>query len=480
MKKLLKVANVLLFGLALTATASYADEANGQKNELATEVGTVSAQSSVAVDAEKDPEDEPVSQGDLSGLRTELETLRDQFQSLYDKNTATTSRSLKLSGSATTKFVDSDNPTVKEGFAVPTLNLKFTGSLLQDTEERKDINYVFGFNSGGTDLTLRIQDAYLSYSILPSNDVTKPYLWVNIGQQKKIFGLEATASEEYKPTINGAQFTKALSLDARDIGLVLSGDLFPHNDYGFTKYRVPAITYALGLINGSGTNVADENDNKDIFARLAFNAPVDYNNFLRGLTLGFSGYWGEKTATATSTATTSVNVPTTVAGQNIAVTTKTTTTTLSNKGAKNRYGADLSYVNTPIGFTLEYVRGEDLSISNESIKNGTNAAPSTSKTIKSEGVTATVFYNFGEQFQKAYKDQTRYGDWYPVTYQPFLRFDQFDPDLDKAGNKTDVWTVGFNVFFAPTTKLQLNWNVITGESTTPAQNEYLAQFQYGF
>ncbi|ABQ28036.1 porin [Geotalea uraniireducens] len=498
--KVVKVASLLLLGLVLLAPASWSAESAAvpentdeqavseekkddalKSSDQASGVET-SDPSTASAATEKDPDDEPVTQGDLNGLRTELETLRDQFQTNYDQKTATTSRSLKFGGSATTKFVVSDDPAVKEGFGTPSLNLKFSGNLRKDYEDGKNVDYVFGTNAGGSDLTLRIQDAYLSYSILPSNDVTKPYLYVYVGQQKKIFGLEATASEEYKPTINGAQFTKALSLDERDIGLVLSGDLFPHNDYGFSKYRVPAIAYSIGVVNGSGPNKADDNDNKDVFARVAFNAPVDYNDFLRGLTLGVSGYWGVKTATATRTSTTTVNVPNaTPPPATISVTTNTTDTTLSQKGDKNRYGGDLSYVNTPVGFTLEYVRGEDPSLSKEKIKNGTITTPSTFRSVKSEGITFTLFYNFGEQFQKSYKEQTRYGDWYPQTIQPFLRFDRFDPDLDAEDDRKDIYTIGFNWFFAPTTKLQLNYNIVSGQiPKAQKNNEFLAQFQYGF
>jgi hypothetical protein len=479
--KVVKRVFFVLLSMALLTPVSWgaeADPAAGQA--VSEEISQKNAEPASSQADEKDPENEPVTLGDLNGLRTELETLRDQFQNNFDRNTATTSRALKLSGSATTKYIISEDPAIKDGFGVPSLNLKFTGSLLKDYEEGKNVDYVFGANAGGTDLTLRIQDAYLSYSILPSNDVTKPYLYTYVGQQKKIFGLEATATEEFKPTINSAQFTKSLALDERDIGIVLTGDLFPHNDYGFNKYRVPAIAYSFGIINGSGPNKGDDNINKDYLGRVALNAPVDYNYFLRGLTLGVSGYLGKRTATATSTATTTVNVPTTTAGVTTPITTKTTTTSLSHNGRKNRYGVDLSYVNTPVGFTIEYVRGEDVLLTNETIKNKATTSASTFSLIKSEGYTATVFYNIGEQFLKSYKDQTRSGDWYPITYQPFLRFDRFDPDLDTKGDRTDIWTVGFNVFFAPTTKLQLNWNIKTGETTTPQVHEYLAQFQYGF
>jgi hypothetical protein len=76
-----------------------------------------------------------------------------------------------------------------------------------------------------------------------------------------------------------------------------------------------------------------------------------------------------------------------------------------------------------------------------------------------------------------------------------LRFDRFDSNIDlKGDNKQvlDVYTAGFNVFFAETTKLQVNYNhnrnsVKDTRTPTPRQsvnkqnsNEVLAQIQFGF
>lgn len=430
-------------------------------------------------DAGKDPDDEPVTQTDLQGLRTELETLRDQFQRNYDKKTAVTTRSLKFGGTASVRYIGPTKDSDKNSFSLNSIILKFSGNLRKDYEEGKNIDYVIGVNTG-SDLKLKAQDAYLSYSILRSNDVTKPYLYVYIGQQKKWFGLEATASEEYKPTIRGAQFATGLSVDERDIGVVLNGDLFPHNDYGFNKYRVPAIAYQLGIVNGSGPNTLDENNDKDYFGRIAFNAPVDYNHPLRGLTLGFSGYLGTKTATATRTTKTTKTVLLSPSGT-ATITTDNKTSTIDQRGSKNRWGADLSYVNTPVGFTLEYAAGTTASLSNETVTNGATTTPSAFRHIRSEGYTATVFYNFGEQFQKSFKDQTRVDDWYPLTYQPFFRFDRYDPDLDTPDDRIDIYTIGFNWYFAETTKLQLNYNIKAGQIPSDQKTkEFLAQFQFGF
>ena len=95
------------------------------------------------------------------------------------------------------------------------------------------------------------------------------------------------------------------------------------------------------------------------------------NHILRGLSLGLSGYKGWKnyaaTNTTSNTATFNTNTTPPVA---TTITTSNSTATVTKKGNKERWGADLAYVNTPIGFTLEYVRGKDLVATNGSIKNG--------------------------------------------------------------------------------------------------------------
>jgi hypothetical protein len=99
---------------------------------------------------------------------------------------------------------------------------------------------------------------------------------------------------------------------------------------------------------------------------------------------------------------------------------------------------------------------------------------------QSRGYTVTLFYEWGEQFLKNYRNQSRNDDWWPKTYQPFLRFDSWDPNTAIAGDHTTVLTYGFNFFFAETTKLQLNYNVRNDRSQKVKQNDLLVQFQYGF
>ncbi len=376
---------------------------------------------------------ETVTQGDLEGVRAEILTLRDQWQRTLERKTALTTRSLTLGGIVQTRYTETQDKSSKDGFDLSFASISFKGSLRKDYEKGKNLDYLFSLATT-SDFTFKPLDAYISYSVLPSLDLEKPYLSLYLGQQKKPFGLAPQATEAKKPTIKNAQFDSNLGLGTRDIGLVARGDLFPFVDYGF-RYRVPLIEYSFGIINGAGPNRSDDNNKKDYAGRLILNAPSEYNSLLRGLSLGGSYYNGTAALTG-------------------------------DLRDKKRIGADLSYVHTPIGITAEYAQGEDEQI-NRSV-------------TKSQGYTATLFYNFGQQFVRGFKAQDRYDDWYPLTYQPFVRFDSWDPNKNVSGDKKYIYTLGLNWFFAETTKLQFNYNLKKEETNETDNNEFLVQFQYGF
>ncbi len=391
-----------------------------------------------------------ISQADLSGVRSELATLRDQLTQRLDKTIANSKRSLSISGSTQTRYAASTSPG-KSGFLFNSAILSLKGFLKKDYEEGKSFSYTLGLGSNAS-YNLQPTDAYLQYSIGQSLDIGQPYLYVNIGQQKKQFGLEATTTEDKQPAINTAQFASKLGLSSRDIGIRLYGDLVPIVDLGY-NYRIPLIEYSLGLYNGSGTNAPDTNRNKDIEGRIAINAPVGYYSPWRGLTLGSSFYRGQQDLLKGTTLITNGD----------------------GEAIKSRYGADLSYVSAPLGFTAEYVLGRD-----EKALTGTTLANSTKKITTSRGYTVTFFYEWGEQFYKNSRSQSRNDDWWPTTFQPFIRYDHWDPDTLLANNETAVTTVGFNFFFAETTKFQLNYSISDDKATPLKQNSFAAQFQFGF
>ncbi len=413
-----------------------------------------------------------VTQDDLNGVRADLENFKYQYGREREYNTALANRPVNVSGTLQTRasYVDKLAPTAvsvssnrtNASFANGAASLQFTGNLYKDYEAGRNLAYLLraaAASSGGVNL----QFASLTYNFLPTLSPEEPRLTLALGQQIVPFGLDVAAPDELKPTITSAQFA-ALFPNAVDLGALLKGEVGVQFDYGYS-YRAPVLTYWLGAVNGSGANRNDDNGTKDLFGRLLFTVPAEYNSFLRQLAIGVSGYKGTQNTTYAN------------AGTN-----------LSGTARRDRLGADVYYNHHPFGVTYEYVRGWDGKTF------GATAAAPGRELLESEGHVATLYYTFGEQFLyqsslgTASISQGRFDDWWPKSYQPFVRFDTFDPNRggthDAAhGFVKDAYTAGFNVFFAPTTKFQLNAIQTRDQnpaSTTPRVNQLLAQLQFGF
>jgi hypothetical protein len=413
---------------------------------------------------------------DVQGLRTDVENFKFQWQRERDIHTAITTRALTIGGTIQARFGWTDQPTTnavvykrKTSFDVPLAVLNFNGNLYRDYEDGRNLSYSLSFGVSQQTNTnnsfLNLLNASITYSVLPTTSPEYSVLTITAGQQLLPFGLEVPASEELKPVIRNAQFTTRLNLARRDVGAIVRGDLFPSVDYGY-NYRQALFAYALGILNGAGPNTLDENDNKDFIGRLAFTVPSDYNSWLRQVTLGGTAYIGKQ------------NVYTPDAAR-----------TLQGKGVKNRFGGDIYYNHWPFGLTYEYIRAQDVQTP------GPTAQAPNRRTVWSEAHTATFFLSFGEQFVAGFRNQGRYDDWWPKTYQPFLRFDRFNSNIDLKGDaaqRLDVYTAGLNIFFAETSKFQLNYNHSRNtvkDVRTPNEriaiakqntNEVLAQVQFGF
>ena len=483
---------VVILGLLLAATAVRAeDQAQDvpQAEETVAPAPEVPEATYQGVQQRNDEEDKlddqerKASQTELQAVHAEVEVLRDQWQRsltrAYPTTVVQSNRPLVITGIGQFRYDDTFNQPSKaatpSSFSVPFFSLEFTGNLRQDYVEGKNVTYALGIQTLGT-ASISITDAYLTYQILNSLDPTGPHLAINAGQQKKYFGIEATATEAFEPCIKLAQFATNLNLSPREIGLVLAGDLYPANDWGH-NYRVPLVQYWAGLINGNGPNTVDNNNDKDVFGRIQFNAPVPYDHVLRGLSLGFSAYDGQNTVSASTTSSATF---TNLAGKTSTITTGTTS--INNTGTIARVGADLAYVNTPFGFTMEYVRAKDPTATNGTALNGATTKAASFAEVAEEAYTITLFYNFGEQWINSAVQQDRYDDYYPLTYQPFVRYDHWTPNRDLKATYTNISTLGFNWFFAQTTKLQLNYNYKDQRTETARiySNEFLAQFQFGF
>lgn len=465
--KYLLVQGLMFFSLIALQSPVMAAEADTATSNAAVANSTTTAPEETSpdddqklLDSQSSPNiDNLVTREDLEGLKTEIDVLREQWQRKLDKGTVLSTRNLSLSGNFQVRYGVSGGgvkgPSTNDGFNVSQVQFGFKGNLYRDYDKGKDLDYSISATTDKNSFNLLPNDVWLSYQIHPSNDMEKPYLKATAGQQKKPFGLEATTSDDRKPTVVGAQFASSMKLNERDLGILLTGDLFPNVDYGY-KYRTPLIEYNFMVLNGNGPlgtgNLGNADNNVDFLGRIVFNAPVDYNSPFRGLSVGTSIYNGLKQ----------------VADKNNVI--------VDSRANRKRYGVDIAYVNTPIGFTYEYAYAEDPGTKT------VNKKSVLTKTV-SDSHTFTLFYNFGEQFVKGYVQQNRYDDWWPLSYQPFFRFDRLTLDKSVVATRTDIYTLGFNWFFAETTKLQLNYNktyAFQAADQTLHDDTFIAQFQFGF
>jgi hypothetical protein len=425
---------------------------------------------------------------DILGVQSDLENFKYQYQRDRETKSALSNRNLLISGLVQTRFAyysealstpvpanvastSANNPPLlhnrKTTFDVPLALLSFNGLLYRDYEKARNL----GFNlsvaaTGGTTSNfgapagvanynnfLTVLDANVAYQILPTIENDGDRLSLTLGQQLVPFGLEANTTEELKPVINNALFVAPTGFNLRQIGLIARGEFFSQYDFGY-NYRQSIIQAALGIVNGTGQNRDDENNIKDVIARLAITIPAEYNSILRELRVGASYYRG-RTLLADATGAYLVG------------------------GRRNRYGADFYYSHWPIGLTYEYVRLLD-DVSAKYADPPSDAVIRTSASRDSH--TATAFYSFGEQFLRSIRTSGKFDDWWPKTYQPFVRYDRYDPDRGKPKNEIEIWTAGLNVFFAETTKAQINGNRRSQQAPTGDKVSYelLAQLQFGF
>jgi hypothetical protein len=414
-----------------------------------------------------------VTRGDVQGVQADLDNFKWQYQRERETKSALSTRNLLLGGivqargayssTSLTTPVDKkvastsvNNPALVDGrtttFDIPAAILAFNGLLYRDYEQARNLGFSLSANAvptaGSTLAYVSILDANVTYQLLPTIQNDGPRLSLALGQQLVPFGLEANTTEELKPVINGALFLGQTGIGLRQIGLVARGELFTQFDFGYS-YRQALLGFALGVLNGNGPNRDDDNSFKDVIARATVTIPAEYTSWLRELRFGASAYVGRATLNDGAAAP-----------------------TLVGSGLKNRFGADLYYNHFPFGFTYEAVRSFD-------------DAWESGRKVRHDGLgqTLTGFYSFGEQFLSSSRNQGKFDDAWPRTWQPFVRYDRWAADLRRQGAANEVYTVGLNVFFAETTKAQLNVNrriqhVVAAQNV--ASSEVLAQLQFGF
>jgi Phosphate-selective porin O and P len=420
----------------------------------------------------------PATKADVQGLRTDIENYKYDQSRLQERNIPSVTRNTKIGGSITVRY-EAQNPGAQpsasssgngasdprsNGFTAPTFGLNFAGNLFRDYAEGRNLTYRLALtstNSATTSITgVNLTDAYIRYSFQPaSGNPEDPLGTITVGQQTVPFGQDAQALDaEVKAVIGNAGFVSGLGLGTRQIGLLLSGDYDPYVDFT-NNYRAPLVAYNLGLFNGNGNNKSDNNDQVDIAGRLVFTLPVDYSSWFRQLQVGASLYRGH-TSLGPGTATTAFAA--------------------NQRGSYNRYGFDINWTHLPYSIAYEWAYGkEELARADSLVTSGKNA----DGFRRGVGQYINLGYTWGEQFLSSSRNQGKFDDFWPKSYQAFLRFDSWDPNRSGLviNDRKLATTLGLNVFFAETTKFQINYirtrNQLGTAKSSPAAPETVNLWQ---
>ncbi|WP_290867155.1 hypothetical protein [Aquabacterium sp.] len=424
------------------------------------------------------------SKADIQGLRTDLENYKYDQSRLQERTIPSVTRNTKIGGTVTVGY-ETRNPAFKagdsqttaatnsapaeprsSGFRAPTATLNLAGNLYRDYGEGRNLTYRLALNVGttGTNATANSQvnltDAWVRYSYEPSTgNLEDRQGTITLGQQAVPFGLDAPALDpEVRAVINSALFVSGLDVGTRQVGVLVQGDYDPYVDFT-NNYRAPLLGYSLGFFNGNGPNKNDNNNARDWIARLALTLPVDYTSWLRQLQIGATYYKRSPTIAPNGA----------------------TTTTTGYKGENNITGFDVNWTHLPYSISYEWARGKQ-----ELSPTTANLATNTDGFKRGLGQYINFGYTFGEQFLNSSKQQGKFDDYWPTSFQAFVRIDTFDPNLSSkvVNDKQYRNTFGLNVFFAETTRFQINYFKDRNQANTAdlpkRANGLQAQFVAGF
>ena len=272
-----------------------------------------------------------------------------------------------------------------------------------------------------------ICDAFITYKRFA------PYVKVSLGQFKSQFGAEQLQACHKLYTINRSEVVNDLAGPIRDMGVMISGSV----DTLFGANLKDLFGYTIGIMNGTGRNLYDDNAKKDITARLTVQP-------LKFLTLGGSYRFGAHPAQSE---------------------------TAEKDDTRMRYGFDAT-----VKYKGLYVQGEYIY--------GSNAGSYTT----GGGCGEPVVVHEGSVDQNGYFVMAAFMT--PWRLEPVIKFETFDPniatDYDQFPEAKDdiqnIITFGLNYFFNDWTRVQLNYLYKAEESGNVEipNDEILLQFQVNF
>ncbi|MBI2191377.1 MAG: hypothetical protein HYU36_05280 [Planctomycetes bacterium] len=361
---------------------------------------------------------------------------------------------LKIGGWLQTDFrqIESDHPG-DSGFLVRNARLDVRGTLENDFSYR-----LFGDFSGAG---AKLVEGWLEYHhYAPAR--------LRVGQMVEPFSLEALTSFRWVDLIERSMVVTAFS-PQEDLGAMLFGTMAGKR-----------IEYALGVFNGRGKNVEDNNDDKDVAARAVLSPFAGSNSpWMRGLYVGTGMTWGEQEEDFSGTSfRTAARTPFFQYARGA-----------SFRGDRTRVGADVEWFMGPASLKAEWLntRFENVSLAGTSLDAG----------FSGWYVTATYLLT-GEKKPRnkpvvpKKNFDPRLGGW--GAWELVGRFERFDADneliprgLASGSDEVDAYTLGLHWWPNPHIKISFNYvhtlfddDVAVSGSTLDDEDAFLFRFQYNF
>lgn len=257
-----------------------------------------------------------ITQHEADSLRNVIAIKAQDDKARQKKFNLTSGRPLTLNGYTQMRFQSLQEPGKKDGFDVRRARLDLKGAITEKWDYRLQLEFA---------ASPKIMDATIGYRI-------SDYLKITTGQFFVPFSLENLTSNTKLESIDRSQVVEALvargkdvigNHNGRDIGLQLSGSVLKIND-------LYLIDYSLGVFDGAGINASDNNEAKDLVARLLFHP-------IKGFNIGGSYYNGyDNWATGTPA--------------------------VAKNQVRKRVGGELSYTLNDLSVKGEYILGQDGSI----------------------------------------------------------------------------------------------------------------------
>lgn len=320
----------------------------------------------------------------------------------------------KISGFAQGMYqanFDSDFSLIDNSFSLRRVRLSVDGSLFKGLTYKIQGDFV---------RSPMLVDAYLKYKVADA-------FAIQIGQFKTPFSLESPINP-LNLEINdyGVVIQKLVGYDdicgikaiGRDIGVMASGSLFPiKGEEGNVKYHV--VEYAVGIFNGNGVNIKDNNNRKDLVGR------INVHPGLKDLTLSGSYYNGKYKKDEI------------------------------NQGTRDRWAVGAQYNNGDLVIRAEYLNGYtgyQVAAFNDSVPviDEQGHQVFVEELRNSKGFYAVAGYNF-----KLGKEKTQ-------KLMPVVRYDHFVPGdmANEVYGHTDYYTVGVSYWPLKSVNCKLDYTLI--------------------